>query len=186
LAGEAEAMENPGAFPKWPDRLSEGIVWVTGMAVLLMTLLVLFDVLMRFLWDQPQLFVDELTSFLLVGVIFLGTAPTFRTGGHIRVDLIVNRMTARNQIRLRRFTLILGILLLSVIVGETTRSTIVAYELERQSAVMLYPLWIGMMFIPIGLSLMVVLMFRKLIEDWNLRAPAAAPTPSQAPPEISH
>ncbi len=179
-------MEKGEAFPKWPDRLSEGIVWVTGTAVLLMTLMVLFDVLMRFFWDEPQLFVDEFTSFLLVGVIFLGTAPTFRKGGHIRVDLITNLMAPRNQARLRRVTLILGILLLAVIVWETARSTWVAYELERQSAVMLYPLWIGMMFIPIGLSLMVVLMLQKLIEDWNPSSPPPANLQPQGTQEISH
>ena len=61
-------------------RLSDGVILVSGLAVLAITLLISFDVLMRYFLDQPQLFVDELTSFLLVGVIFWGTAPTFFRG----------------------------------------------------------------------------------------------------------
>ncbi|MCX5909617.1 MAG: TRAP transporter small permease [Deltaproteobacteria bacterium] len=66
-----------GQFAEW-------IILITGVGVLAITLMVSFDVLMRYFFDEPQLFIDELTSFILVGVIFLGTGPVFYKGGHIR------------------------------------------------------------------------------------------------------
>ena len=87
------------------DRFSERLIVITGLGILAITLLVSLDVLMRFFLDEPQLFVDDLTSFLLVAVVFLGTGPTFYKGGHIRVDLMTSRLKPRTQSRLRVVTL---------------------------------------------------------------------------------
>ena len=43
---------------------------------------------MRYFFNEPQLFVDELASFLELLVVFGGAAYTFRAGGHVRVDLL--------------------------------------------------------------------------------------------------
>ena len=147
------------------ERLSEGIFLITGLAILASTLMISYDVLMRYFLNRPQLFVDELTSFVLVGIIFLGSAPTFHKGGHIRIDLVTSRLRQTLQRRLRILTLSVGIVMLSVVVYETAVSALVAYKFGRVSAVMIYPLWIGMIFIPLGLSLMALFMIVNLIKD---------------------
>ena len=81
------------------ERFSERIILITGLGVLAITLMVSYDVLMRYFLDMPQLFVDDLSSFLLVGIIFLGTGPVFYKGGHIRVDLVTSRLKSRTQSR---------------------------------------------------------------------------------------
>jgi TRAP-type C4-dicarboxylate transport system permease small subunit len=147
--------------------LSDGIILMSGIAVLAITLLISYDVLMRYFLDQPQLFVDELTSFLLVGVIFWGTAPTFLRGGHIRVDLLTNRLGSKLRRRMRIISLAIGIGFLAVVTYETAISAAVAYSLGRVSAVMLYPLWVAMLFIPLGLALMVLFMALSLVREWK-------------------
>ena len=146
------------------SRLSEGIFLVTGLATLATTLMITYDVLMRYFFNQPQLFVDELTSFFLVGIIFLGTAPTFHKGGHIRIDLVTNLLRPATQRRLRTLTLAVGMAILGLVTYETALSTMVACKYGRVSAVMSYPLWVGMMLIPIGLLLMAVFMLANLIQ----------------------
>ena len=123
------------------ERFSERIILITGLGVLAITLLVSYDVLMRYFLDEPQLFVDDLTSFLLVAVIFLGTGPVFYKGGHIRVDLVTSRLKPKTQSRLRVVTLSIGIALLGVVIYETMVSTVAAFQTGRVSAVMAYPLW---------------------------------------------
>ena len=82
---------------------------LAGFATLAIVLLISYDVGMRYFFDQPQLFVDELASFLQVLVIFGGAAYTFRAGGHVRVDLLTGhlrpggaRVAARGDPRARR------------------------------------------------------------------------------------
>ena len=168
------------------ERFSEGAILISGMGILAMSLMVSYDALMRFFLDDPQLFVDELTSFLLVAVIFLGTGPTFYKGGHIRVDLVSNRLKPKNRSRLRIITLFIGIALLGIITYETMVSTLVAFRTGRLSAVMGYPLWIAMLFIPSGLVLMAFFMVVELIKEKRGKGERVQEGPPDISGEISH
>ena len=127
---------------------------LAGFATLAIVLLVSYDVAMRYFFDRPQLFVDELASFLQVLLIFGGAAATFRAGGHVRVDLLTGVVRPAVRAWLRVVTLLLGVVLLAVVIWVTTQSAVTAYRYGRVSAVMLYPLWLPMAFIPAGLGLM--------------------------------
>ncbi len=166
------------------ERFSERIILITGLGVLVTTLLVSYDVLMRYFLDMPQLFVDDLTSFLLVGIIFLGTGPVFYKGGHIRVDLVTSRLKSRTQARLRVITLIIGIFLLGIVAYETAVSTVAAFQTGRVSAVMVYPLWIAMGFIPLGLILMAFFMVVELVKQ--VQGKAEKGHAKEVSTEISH
>jgi C4-dicarboxylate transporter DctQ subunit len=157
-------------FPSILKWISNATILVSGAGVLVCTLLITYDVLMRYFFNEPQLFVDELTSFFLVGIIFLGTGPTFYRGGHIRIDLLTNYLRPRTQSRLRIVTLSIGLVLLGIITHETFVSALVAFQMGRVSAVMLYPIWIAMLLVPIGLGLMAFFMGIELYRQWRFKA----------------
>jgi TRAP-type C4-dicarboxylate transport system permease small subunit len=141
---------------------------LAGFATLAIVLLVSCDVLMRYFLDRPQLFVDEVASFLQVLLIFGGAAYTFRVGGHVRVDLLTARLPPAARAWLRPGTLVLGLVFLAVVIWVTTQSAITAYRYGRVSAVMLYPLWLPMAFIPAGLALMALAMLAALVRQVKL------------------
>jgi TRAP-type C4-dicarboxylate transport system permease small subunit len=116
--------------------------------------LVSLDVLLRYFLDRPLLFVDELASLLQVLVIFGGLAYTFLVGGHVRVDLVTSHVPPPVRAWLRVVTLVLGLVFVGVVAWVTMQSALTAYRYGRVSAVMLYPLWIPMLLIPIGLLLL--------------------------------
>jgi len=120
---------------------------------------------MRYFFNEPQVFVDELASFLEVLVIFGGAAYTFRGGGHVRVDLLTSHLHPARRAGLRVLTLFLGVVFLSIVLWVTTQSAITAYQYGRVSAVMLYPLWMPMAVIPAGLALMAVAMLMTLLRQ---------------------
>lgn len=131
---------------------------LAGFATLAIVVLISYDVFMRYFFDRPQLFVDEVASFLEVLVVFGGAAYTFRAGGHVRVDLLTGHVRPAARAWLRLVTLALGVVFLAVVIWVTGRSAISAYRLGRVSAVMLYPLWLPMAVIPAGLALMALAM----------------------------
>jgi TRAP-type C4-dicarboxylate transport system permease small subunit len=135
---------------------------LAGFATLAIVLLVSYDVTMRSFFNQPQLFVDEVASFLQVLLIFGGAAATFRSGGHVRVDLLTAHVRPAARAWLRVLTLLLGVVLLAVVIWVTTQSALNAYRYGRVSAVMLYPLWLPMACIPAGLALMALAMLGAL------------------------
>ena len=155
-------------------RAADVAALLAGFATLAIVLLVSYDVLMRYFFDRPQLFVDEVASFLQVLVIFGGAAYTFRVGGHVRVDLITGILRPAVRGWLRLGTLLLGVVFLAVVIWVTTHSAYTAYSYGRVSAVMLYPLWLPMAFVPAGLALMELAMLVALVRQVKLALGPAA------------
>ena len=153
---------------------SKAAALLAGLGVLIITGLITFDVLMRFFFDRPQLFVDELASFLQVFVVFAGLAYTFRAGGHVRVDLVTSSLPRPIRAWLRVVTLALGAVFLALVMWVTGQSALGAYRYGRVSAVMLYPIWIPMLLIPLGLALMAAAMVAALVRQ--VRANLGPPT----------
>ena len=156
---------------------------LAGFATLAIVLLVSYDVLMRYFFDRPQLFVDEVASFLQVLLIFGGAAYTFRVGGHVRVDLITGHVRRGMRAWLRLGTLVLGVAFLSVVIWVTAQSALTAYWYGRVSAVMLYPLWLPMACIPAGLALLELTMLVALVRQVRLALGPTARRDEVAPDE---
>jgi len=147
------------------DRVARVAALIAGFATLAIVLLISYDVTMRYFFNEPQVFVDEMASFLEVLVIFAGAAYTFRRGGHVRVDLVTTHLRPPVRAWLRVVTLLLGVVFLSVVLWVTTQSALTAYRYGRVSAVMLYPLWLPMAVIPAGLTLMALAMLATLVRQ---------------------
>jgi len=85
-------------------RLSELLALLLGLFVLLV---ILAQVVGRFLgFVVPSAL--ELAGFATAGLIFLGLGPTFRAGGHIRVELLLRRLPPKARAPLGRAALGLG------------------------------------------------------------------------------
>jgi TRAP-type C4-dicarboxylate transport system permease small subunit len=149
---------------------------VSGLATLVLALLISFDVLMRYFLNRPQLIVDELGPFLLLLVIFGAAAQTYRVGGHVRMDLVTSHLPPAARAWLRLLNLALGLAFLAVVIWVTTQSALTAYRYGRVSAVLLYPLWVPMLMIPGGLLLLALCMvgtfrrqLRAALGPWDRR-----------------
>ena len=136
------------------SRVANVAALLAGFATLAIVLLISYDVTMRYFFNEPQVFVDEVASFLEVLVIFGGAAYTYRVGGHVRVDLVTGHISPAARAWLRLVTLLLGVVFLAIVIWVTTQSAITAWRYGRVSAVMLYPFWLPMAVIPAGLALM--------------------------------
>lgn len=163
-------------------RVARSASTLAGLAVLVMVALITYDVLMRYFFNEPQLYVDELASFLQILVIFGGLAYTFRTGGHVRVDLVTARLPAPARAALRVVALLGSLAFLGIVMWTTTQSALTAYRYGRVSTVMLYPLWWPMLVIPLGLALLAAVMLVALVQQ--VRA-LRGPRPDEVPPPES-
>jgi TRAP-type C4-dicarboxylate transport system permease small subunit len=62
-----------------------------------MMMLTVIDVVMRLLFDKPVTASVEFTEYLMLFVAFLGLAWCAIKGGHIKVEIIVGRLSVRVQ-----------------------------------------------------------------------------------------
>jgi TRAP-type C4-dicarboxylate transport system permease small subunit len=78
-------------------------------------------VVARRAFNTPFLFVEELSGYVVLGIVFLGLAYTLRTGGHIRVDIVHDRLAGAGRTALQAACLLLALVWAAFVVAGTTR-----------------------------------------------------------------
>ena len=79
-------------------RLANIVSSVGGVsAVAILTVMMFAAVIMRYVFNAPLFFVDEIATYLIMAIGFLGFAHTMRAGGHIRVEVLFRRLPTKVQ-----------------------------------------------------------------------------------------
>ncbi|MFC1867307.1 TRAP transporter small permease [Thermodesulfobacteriota bacterium] len=73
-------------------RFNNLCVTLSGLILLFISLSVFVDVILRYFFNRPSLWVTEMSGHLLMYVIFLGVAYSLQEGFHIRVDFVMDRL----------------------------------------------------------------------------------------------
>lgn len=98
------------------DRIIDILAFLAGILVIFAMLAVCTDVSLRFFWNYPIVWVYEITELSLLFIAFLGTTWLLKKGGHVRVDIILVRVSQRTQELLGMVSSIIGILICLVLV----------------------------------------------------------------------
>ena len=69
--------------------------WILAIIMLLMTVLLVYNVVLRLLFSNSLQFAEEAGSFLLVSVCYLGSISAVRKSKHIRMVLLSDHLSFR-------------------------------------------------------------------------------------------
>lgn len=78
-------------------RLSLSLGDIAGVLVLYLVFAITADATLRYVFNSPTIWVMETSTYLLVAMTSLGLAYTLREKGHVRVDVVVNRLPRQAQ-----------------------------------------------------------------------------------------
>ena len=78
-------------------RITQGVGKLSAILLLLLLLNVFYDVIMRYLFNDVSIGMQELEWHLYATVFLLGISYTLSQDGHVRVDLIYNQLSPRRQ-----------------------------------------------------------------------------------------
>lgn len=79
------------------NQVTDAIGKLSAVLLLLLLLNVFYDVVMRYLFNDVSIGMQELEWHLYATVFLLGISYTLSKDGHVRVDLIYNQLSARHQ-----------------------------------------------------------------------------------------
>ena len=133
--------------------------YLSGWLVPIMMMLVVVDVFMRYVLHRPLMVSDEFSAYMLVALSFLGLAYTWRQGGHVRIEIVVSRLSPRVYDRVR----LIGLILTFIFMIELDRAAykMVAYALQmnmRSSTWLMFPLFWPQLTVFIGFVLLTLLL----------------------------
>jgi TRAP-type C4-dicarboxylate transport system permease small subunit len=91
---------------------------LSAVFVLVLMVLVMADIIGRYLFNRPVPMTYEVGSFMMVFIVFLGLAYTQRVGAHIRVEFLTLHLSPRTRALLDIIASVLGLGLYAVITYE--------------------------------------------------------------------
>ncbi len=125
---------------------------VIGAVLLLgLTFIVGADITLRYLFNKPLGWVKEMSEYTLVGMGFLVAAWILKDDGHVKMDLVLNRLAPRAQTMLNIITSIISTIIVLIITWFTLRVIVEFYRtklviptvLEPPRWILLTPILVG-------------------------------------------
>lgn len=132
---------------------------ITCVTLFLCVVLVNVNVLMRYIFNAPIQWCEEVVTSLFVWTVFIGSAYAYRKHAHLGVDIVVNLFKGRTRDIIQK---VVSVIELAVLVMLTVISAQYVYHLiigrNGQVKILLtellrWPKWITGIAVPIGFGL---------------------------------
>ena len=99
------------------DKFANAIGYFTAFIMVLMILNVTYDVIMRYFFNTGSIAMQEMEWHLFSVIILLGISYTLKEDGHVRVDLIYDRLSEKKKARINMIGAVLFILPVALLIG---------------------------------------------------------------------
>ena len=149
------------------DSINEWVGKAFSYLVLVLALIVGYEIIMRYGFNRPTIWVNELSAMLFGSFMIIGGAFTARYNGHVGMDIVYNRLSTRWRAILDVVSFFLLFLpLLGVLVwkggASAWKSVIMLEHDSTQWGPPLYPIRI---MLPLGALLFLLQATAKMVRD---------------------
>lgn len=139
--------------------LLTGYASVAGAILLSIWLSVNYEVIMRYFFNRPTTWVVDYSQIALLYLNFLVVAWVLSREGHVKIELLLDRLRPKARQVVNTITSIVGAFLSSLLFWYGTDITLVAIKTEEwYISGVLIPKWPIVIIIPIG-SLLLIFQF---------------------------
>lgn len=150
------------------DGLLDGLAYVATALVLAVTVAVIYEVVSRYFFNHPTIWVVDFTEYALVYITFLGAPWALREGAHIRIELLVERLGQKPQLVLSGIMSLLAAAVAGVLMWQGVQETVEAYlggyaELRSWRV----PRWRLFLPIPVGSFALMIEFLRQAWRDFH-------------------
>ena len=145
---------------------SNGMGLASGVLTYALCALIVVNVLAR-RWHWSIIGVTEYASLALVLITFLGLAYTERQDAHIRIDLVVTRLSPRFQRVLETIIRLISAAFLIVVAYWTAQMAELSHRLGSATMQTSIDLWLIQMFVPMGLAMWAILTVLQIKDIWS-------------------
>lgn len=129
--------------------------YTSGCMLLVAMIIVMVEVVTRFVLRQPITVAEELSGYILVFISYVGLAYCWKEGAHIRITFLVTKMPEKVSSWLRVGTLIMALVYITLVSIVSYYFVVDAfYRGIRSNTLLMTPLGWPQMALPIGFTLL--------------------------------
>jgi TRAP-type C4-dicarboxylate transport system permease small subunit len=153
-------------FAEIISRINEVMMWIVGALIMIMGILLFYDVMMRYFFNNPTVWSFDLTSWFTGMAAFLGGGYTLLKKGHVRVDIFYEKFSLRTRSAIDAVTSVFLFLIVIVFIWKGTEQVIHNYQINAVANTGLdIHVWIKWLMVPIGGLLLGLQALVNLIND---------------------
>jgi len=168
-----EIKSRAARFQHSLSRINKGAAFISGILVVLIMLMTVYEVIGRYAFNSPTSWSIELSGYLFLISIFFAAAYTLEKKGHVKVDVIVDQVPVKIRHVVFIITAILAIIFCALLLWQTAKLTFDAYDLDWISntplKLTLFPIYLAM---PVGCVLLFIQSISDLVLLFSNRKPA--------------
>ncbi|WP_434309119.1 TRAP transporter small permease [Hominifimenecus sp. rT4P-3] len=152
-------------YKKVLDVIDKVVIALTATVLAAMTVLMVYQVVLRYCFNSANSWTEELLRYLFVWVIMLGGSLAIRRNSHLKVDMFLNLLKpmARRVIQIVMYFAILGFLVVLCVLGIR----LVLNTTNNLSAGIRVPMAVPYASIPIGAFLMILTTIEYLCDQFG-------------------
>ncbi|HZK70723.1 MAG TPA: TRAP transporter small permease [Clostridia bacterium] len=128
----------------------------TGITLVALVLLTFAGVIMRYFFNDPIMWQEEIQITCILWVVFLSTGAVFRTVGHVSIEIFVDMMPKKiaRIIELLGYLVVMVVLIYTMLRGFGLVQQL--FETERSTNILHVPYGLLYLSLPIGCILMII------------------------------
>jgi TRAP-type C4-dicarboxylate transport system permease small subunit len=143
------------------DKTLTALMVIGAALIIFDALAITFDILVRYFIGRTWNGLFEITEYSIVWMTFLATAWLLKTGGHVRMDVVLNHLSPRRRAITTIITSFICTILFGVITWYTLKLTVHDYLTGfGYQSVLSPPKWTIEFIIPIGSFLLFIQFLR--------------------------
>src|SRR6056297_2420064 len=94
---------------RWIDFAASTGGVAAAICLATVTVIITYEVIMRYVFNSPTFWVGELSIFLCMGIGFLGIAYALKNDSHFAITIVVDRLSRKGRRRMRMLTNMVGL-----------------------------------------------------------------------------
>ncbi len=141
--------------------------YVTSMVVTFSIAAIVFcNVILRYIFNRPTFWSEEVTSIMLVVVTFLAIAELSRQRRHIKFSLLLDKLPLGKHDVAEILISVLGLIFCSALIWQGGMATHMVYVKDMcMPSLLRTPLFIPYLFLPLGATLLALQFLMRIVED---------------------
>ncbi len=158
-----ETKTSAGGMKGFLDFCDRALIIITGFMLIFLTLMIVLDVSLRFLFNSPLPASAEATELIMPYIAFGALAYTLAIGTHVRISLLTERTSGNWQRFFEVLAALIGFLFCAML---TYKGWLFFWESflirEEMLAVIKLPWWVGKFSLSLGFLFMTLRFLRNL------------------------
>ena len=140
---------------------------VACVCVSIRAVLVFVNVIARYVFGNSLAVSDEMSTYLVVLMSFMGTAVAARRKAHLGLSIVTDHVSPRARLIISMVMYAISALFCLLIVIFGIQMVISQYQMGQETATMQWPEWIYGSFVPVGAAFAMIAFLQTMVQMYK-------------------